>query len=237
MQRLNFISVLIFCCLNMHAQTFVPDEHNGLKYQVLSSNLNGEDKPSLVVFLHGGHARGNDNQAQIQLPAVQDIAAYITDNNMPAYFIVPQCPADQEWIYNNGVPGCKEKVMSLIDSYISTKDIDKERIYLCSVSMGSWASWHILKEYPDLFAAAFVASGRPRGLYGSELVGTPLYVTVGSHERSMEPIRLFSIDIEKAGGIVKFDSLLGKDHRQACTIAFSAKRLDWLFAQRRTQLK
>lgn len=49
----------------------------------------------------------------------------------------------------------------------------------------------------------------------------------------MEPIRLFTIDIEKAGGAVKFDSLSGKDHRQACTKAFTAKRLDWLFAQRR----
>lgn len=233
MKHISLISALIICCLSTHAQTFIPDEHNGLKYQVLSSNINGEDKPGLVIFLHGGHARGNDNQAQIQLPAVQDIATYITDKNMSAYLLVPQCPADQEWLYNNGVLGCKDKVMSLIDLYISTKDIDKERIYLCGVSMGTWASWHILKEYPNLFAGAFLASGRPRYLYAHELTGTPLYVTVGSHERSMEPIRLFTIDIEKAGGAVKFDSLSGKDHRQACIKAFTAKRLDWLFAQRR----
>lgn len=233
--RVSFIVISLLClCLELNAQNFVPDEHGCLKYQVLSSHIDSEAKPALVVFLHGGHARGDDNTAQIQLPAVQDIVEYIVGNKMSAYFVVPQCPADREWLYNNGVGGCKDDLMSLIDDYIVNKGVDREQIYLCGVSMGSWAAWHIVKEYPDMFAAAFIASGRPRYLYAYEVASTPLYVTVGTRERSMEPIRLFAIDIEKAGGEVNFDSLTGLDHRQACSKAFSTKQLSWLFSHRRS---
>ena len=89
---------------------FEPMEYDGLPYQQLAYNVKGAKKPSLVIFLHGGHARGNDNQAQIQLPAVRDIKDFILTSNIPAYFLVPQCPNGYEWISSRERPGCKEKV-------------------------------------------------------------------------------------------------------------------------------
>jgi len=52
------------------AKQFSPMEYDGLPYQQLANNTAGVEKPALVVFLHGGHARGEDNLAQIRLPAV-----------------------------------------------------------------------------------------------------------------------------------------------------------------------
>ena len=49
---------------------------------------------------------------------------------MPAYFLVPQCPNDREWIPNRGAPGCKDKVLGLIQEYIAENGIDPSRIYL-----------------------------------------------------------------------------------------------------------
>ena len=219
--------------VSLCAQGFVPMEYDGLPYQVLAGNTVGAERPALVVFLHGGHARGEDNQKQIQLQAVKDIAAYIVENKMPAYFLVPQCPSGMEWIPNRGAPGCKDKVLGLIQKYADEMDIDISRIYLCSVSMGSWASWVLVKENPDLFAAAFIASGNHMGVSPEQLTGTPLYITVGSLERTVDAIKWMAAETQKAGGSVQFDVLTGCDHPRACNKAFTAKRLKWLFEQKK----
>ena len=224
----------LFCCLSLHAQGFQPGVYDGLQYQLLSNMIDGTNKPALVLFLHGGHARGDDNQKQIQLQAVKDISAYIVKSKIPAYFLVPQCPSGMEWIPNQGVPGCEEKVLGLIRKYADEMDIDKDRIYLCSVSMGSWASWVLVKENPDLFAAAFIASGNHRAVSPEQLIGTPLYLTVGSLENTRDAIKWMADEIEKSGGTVEFDILSGCDHPRACKKAFSAKRLGWLFSQKKS---
>ena len=54
---------------------------------------------------------------------------------------------------------------------------------------------------------------------------------MGSEERSYEALKWFSSEIEKAGGMVQFDVLLGQRHRDACDNAFTSKRLKWLFSQ------
>ena len=233
MKRLFPTLIALFSGLLLQAQDFEPMEYDGLPYQVLASNIDGTGQPALVVFLHGGHARGEDNQKQIQLPAVGDIRDYILKNAMPAYFLVPQCPSDREWVPNRGASGCMDKVLGLIQEYVSEKDIDTGRIYLCSVSMGSWASWVLVRDHPGLFAAAFIASGNHRGVTPEQLTGTPLYITVGSEERSLDAIRWMATEIQKGGGTVQFDILSGCDHPKACNKAFTPKRLKWLFGQHR----
>ena len=107
---LSAITALLFS-LALFAQQFEPMVYDGLQYQQLANKTDGAEKPALVIFLHGGHARGEDNQKQIQLPAVKDIKDYILKNNMPAYFLAPQCPSNMEWLPNRGAPGCKDKVL------------------------------------------------------------------------------------------------------------------------------
>ena len=226
--------LLGFTAFAQEGRQFEPMEYDGLPYQQLACNVKGAKKPSLVIFLHGGHARGNDNQAQIQLPAVRDIKDFILTSNIPAYFLVPQCPSGYEWISSQGRPGCKEKVLGLAKKYATEKGIDKDRIYICSVSMGSWASWAIVQENPELFAAAFIASGAPKGVSARHFAGIPLYVTVGSRERTADLLADFTSEIKNAGGTVEFDILSGCGHPEACSKAFTDKRLKWLFSQKKT---
>ena len=80
------------------------------------------------------------------------------------------------------------------------------------------------------FTAAFIASGQAQRAYPSDFTETPLYVTVGSEERSHEALKWFTSEINKAGGTVRFDVLPGQRHRDACDNAFTAKRLKWLFS-------
>ena len=239
MRKTVFVCAAAFLGIAALAQAdcrFEPMEYEGLPYQQLASNTNGTDKPALLVFLHGGHARGKDNQAQIQLPAARDIKDYIQKNNIPAYALVPQCPSGYEWIPNRGMPGCQEKVVGLVEKYAAEKGVDTNRIYIASVSMGSWASWRIVKENPRLFAAAFIASGAPKDVYPEDFKDTPIHVTVGSQERTIDELKAFADNIKKNGGTVKFDILEGCGHQRACSDAFTDKRLDWLFAQKRQDI-
>ena len=45
------------------------------------------DKASLVVYLHGGSSKGNDNEIQMQEPGINAIATWLSDNNL----IKPLC--------------------------------------------------------------------------------------------------------------------------------------------------
>ncbi|MBQ5635074.1 MAG: hypothetical protein IIV10_02065 [Alistipes sp.] len=228
------VIIALLVSTSLYAQEFQPGSYDFINFQVLSSNTNSEVKPALVLFLHGRHASGSDNTAQINQPAVRAIAEFITTNNIPAYLLVPQCPSDYEWLEGRDSPGCINTVLGLLKQCLSEKDIDTNKIYLCGTSMGSWAAWSILSSNPHLFAAAFLASGMPRGINPQTLTSTPIKVTVGSEERSFERLKEFTSDIKDAGGCVDFEVLLGCDHPHACRTAYTPKRLKWIFEQVRT---
>ena len=160
------------------AQDFKPMEHNGLLYQELVFCNDVKGKIPLVIYLHGRHASGNDNQKQLSQAGVQEIDKYLRKNAIPAYFLVPQCPEDYEWDGRNGNSGYTDKVVDLITFYLKTKDIDMNRIYICGASMGACGTWKILKDNPKLFAAALIASGQAQHEKPSDYTDTPLYVTV-----------------------------------------------------------
>ena len=52
---------------------------------------------ALVLYLHGGSKKGDDNEAQMDEPGISDIANYLSSNNIPAIMIVPQCPRTMSW--------------------------------------------------------------------------------------------------------------------------------------------
>lgn len=223
--------LLSLAALVLNAQEFKPMEYNGTLYQELACNV-ADKEAALIVYLHGRHASGNDNQSQLSQKGVQDIAYYLINNQLSAYFLVPQCPNDREWDGRDGKAGYTESVKDLITLYLKTKQIDLSRIYICGASMGACGVWKLLEDNTELFTAAIIASGQAQYASPSDFIGIPLYVTVGSEERSYEDLRWFTSEIQRAGGTVQFDVLLGQRHRDACDNAFTSKRLEWLFSQK-----
>ncbi len=233
--RRFLLVIALLVATNLYGQVFTPSKYDFVNYQQMESNIDGEAKPALIVFLHGGHSRGDDNKSQLNVPAVRTIAQYITDNHMSAYFVVPQCPSDYEWIAGrDGISGCDDKIVGIIRYYLSHKKVDANKVYICGTSMGSWAIWQLVARNPKLFAAAFIASGAPRGVSPSDFTTTPLYVTVGSEERTYYRIQELVSNIKTNGGVVEFDVLEGLEHPQACRSAFTLKRLDWLLSHTRS---
>ena len=231
MKRYIVVIVALLTGFCVRAQEFKPMEHDGLLYQELFHNNAEKGKVPLIIYLHGRHASGNDNQKQLSQVGVQEIEKYLRKNSIPAYFLVPQCPEGYEWDGRGGKSGYTDKVEDLITLYLTTKDIDTSRVYICGTSMGACGTWKLLKDNSKLFAAALIASGQAQYEKPSDYTNTPLYVTVGSEERSYDALKWFTTKIRKAGGNVKFDVLFGQKHRNACDNAFSTKRIKWLLSQ------
>ena len=225
------LCAMILCASSLLAKDFSGKEHNGIRYQVMENDIKSKASNALVVYLHGRSASGNDNQKQMEQPGVSAIAKYLKKNKISSYFIVPQCPSDHEWDGRDGKPGYTDRVEELISFYLSSGDIDPDRVYICGVSMGASGVWKLLKDNPTLFASAIIASGQTRNASAAEFKDTPIYITAGSDERSYGPLEWFAAEINKAGGSVTFELLPGKRHREACDSAISSKRLKWMFSQ------
>lgn len=229
-KMLNLLIATLLCIGALSAQNFMPKVHNGIRYQVMENIGDGDVEPALVVYLHGGSGRGEDNRTQMN-QTVADIAKYIRKNSVPALFLVPQCPSDCEWEGRDEGIGYTDRVEELVSYYLEAKNMDLNRIYICGVSMGACGVWRMLKDNPKMFTAAIIASRQPFQTSPTRFTEIPLYVTVGSEERSFEPLQWFTSAINRAGGLVKFDVLVGYRHREACDGAFTTKRLKWLFSQ------
>ncbi len=207
----------------------VPD----IPYQAVENLIGTDVKPALIIYLHGKSGSGTDNKKQMNQASVSNIENYIKDNNIPAYFLVPQCPTDHEWDSRGSTEGYYVKAKELIDYFIKEKDVDESRIYICGISMGAMGVWRMLCEYPKFFTAGIVSSGRAQFATPSLYAYLPLYITVGTEERSYDALKTFAQQINNAGGNVIFEEFEGMMHVSACDNACTSERLQWLFSQKK----
>ena len=120
--------VLMSSGISVMAQTFDADNiaFGGINMPYRVAHTSGMGKPSLVIYLHGGTSKGNDNEKQMGEPGIDSIANYIKQQQMGVYFLVPQCPSDKSW----GGP-MLSVLKALIDQYIMEGVVDKTMyIYL-----------------------------------------------------------------------------------------------------------
>lgn len=209
----------------------VPD----IPYQVIENLIGSDSKPALIIYLHSNSGSGTDNKKQMTQVSAGNIAKYIKDNSIHAYFLVPQCPTDLEWDSRGSTAGYYVKAKELLDYFLKEKDIDESRVYICGTSMGAMGVWRMLKEYPKLFTAGIVSSGQAQFATPSLYTYLPLYITAGTEERSYEALKSFARQIKNAGGNVIFEEFEGMTHGRACDNACSAERLQWLFSQKKAE--
>lgn len=117
----------------------------------------GNHGGALVIYLHGGSHKGNDNISQMNEPAVDSIAQYLTTRNINATFVVPQCPADKSW--SGTMMGALKQLVEHCQTVYRT---DPESIYLLGGSMGGTGTWNFLSQYPGTVRTA-MARGRQSG--------------------------------------------------------------------------
>lgn len=221
--------------LSAMAQTFDASDitFGGINMPYRVAHTSGMEKPSLVIYLHGGTSKGNDNEKQMREPGIDIIANYINQRQIGAYFLVPQCPSDKSW----GGP-MLSVLKALIDKYVMEGVVDKNSVYIFGGSMGGTGIWSMLSAYPGMFAAAMPVAGNPSKCDADKVASTPVYTVMGTSDQimSVETTADFIDELNARNGTTKFDIEEGWTHEMTCTQSYTTQRLDWVFSQSKNPL-
>lgn len=221
--------------LSAMAQTFDASDitFGGINMPYRVAHTSGMEKPSLVIYLHGGTSKGNDNEKQMREPGIDIIANYINQRQIGAYFLVPQCPSDKSW----GGP-MLSMLKALIDKYVMEGVVDKNSVYIFGGSMGGTGIWSMLSAYPGMFAAAMPVAGNPSKCDADKVASTPVYTVMGTSDQimSVETTADFIDELNARNGTTKFDIEEGWTHEMTCTQSYTTQRLDWVFSQSKNPL-
>ena len=138
----------------------------------------------LIVYLHGGHSKGDDLSL---LTDTDGFPQYLADGllgDVPAYVLIPQLPADQ-----SGWKAADETLMGLIDKVCTETGADRSRISLTGHSMGGTGTWDLALLHPDVFRRIAPMSGSIRTTSEtlSALSGMPVWTFVGENDKVVKP--------------------------------------------------
>ena len=200
---------------------------NGIEMPYRVAHISGTGKPSLVIYLHGGSSKGNDNEIQMREAGIDSIANYLELRQIEAIYLVPQCPSDKSW----GGP-MLGVLKSLIDKYVGDGIVDENSLYILGGSMGGTGTWSMLSAYPGLFTAAMPVAGNPSKCDADKVASTPVCTVMGTSDRimSVETTSDFINELNARNGITKFEVEDGWTHEMTCIQSYTTHRLDWVFS-------
>jgi predicted peptidase len=187
-------------------------------------------KPCLVVYLHGGSSKGNDNMKQLQEPGTDSIANYLQASGINAIFLIPQCPADKSW----GGP-MNAVLKAMMDKYVEAGMVDADRVYLFGGSMGGTGTWGMLSAYPNYFAAAMPVAANPSKSDAEAVATTPAFTVMGTADVLMkvETAADFVEKLQQLADDVVMETEEGWTHEMTCIESYTTRRLDWVFSHQR----
>ncbi len=190
------------------------------------------DKASLVIYLHGGSSKGNDNETQMQEPGINDIATWLSANNRKAIIIVPQCPTDQTWLGS-----IQDVLETLLKTYIDKGVADANKVYIFGGSMGGTGTWSMLSNHSDLFAAAMPVAGNPTDLDAKAISQVPIYTVMGTADKIMKiaNVETFLKEMDSYKAEYKFDIKEGWTHEDVCKKSYTNERIAWVFKHTKGQ--
>lgn len=199
-------------------------------HKCVITNENSTEAPILVVYLHGGSSKGNDNEKQLLEPGTDSIARYLEAHGINAIFLIPQCPTDKSW----GGP-MNTMLKAMIDRYASEGVADTNRIYIFGGSMGGTGTWGMLSAYPNFFAAAMPVAANPSKTVVENIATTPAYTVMGTADAIMkvETAASFVEELKALDDDVRMDVEEGWTHETTCIQSYTTARLEWVFSHRR----
>ncbi len=196
-------------------------------------------KYPLVVYLHGGGGRGNDNQKQIDGGNGYLIDFFTGDETQvhhPSFVVAPQSPGEG-WIEEDSITPTRHlrSVYELITELQRTYSIDDARVYVAGQSMGGFGTFAIISEYPRTFAAGVALCGGGDQSKVARLKNVPIWVFHGAKDESVpvERSRTIVAALKNAGGKVRYTEYADVGHIIWPSVVKEVELLPWLFAQQK----
>ena len=201
---------------------------------------NKQRKYPLVLWLHGGGGRGNDNVKQISGGNTLGAHVWTQPENQSRYscFVVaPQCPENEYWtIFNTTQPSRQMQLaLEILQDLQRTFNIDSQKLYVAGQSLGGFGTWSVISEHPQMFAAAVPICGGGTESEASKLIRMPIWAFHGEADQavSVERSRKMIAAIKAAGGAPKYTEYKGVGHVIWERVFNEAELLPWVFAQTR----
>lgn len=144
-----------------------------------------EGKLPLVVYFHGIRGRGDDNFLQMQAGNRFGPAYFSSEDvqsRFPCLVLAPQCSKDKYWVNFTRGKSSKQlrKAIKLIEEVKEKFQVDEDRVYVVGQSMGGFATWAALVEYPEVFAAAVAVSGGGNPRRARYKLAAPIWIFHGA---------------------------------------------------------
>jgi predicted peptidase len=212
-----------------------------LLYRVfIPQDYDAKMKYPLVLYLHGGGGRGDDNRKQFDGGngyLIDFFTGAEAQARYPSFVVAPQSPMQEGWIEYDSITPTRQVrlVYEMIGELQRSYSIDTTRIYVSGQSMGGFGTFAIISEYPTTFAAGVALCGGGDLAKVSRLVKTPIWAFHGAKDEavSVERSRTITAAIKKAGGQARYTEYADGDHLVWPRVVKETELLPWLFAQRR----
>ena len=129
------------------------DNEETLPYMLFYPQSKIETKKPLIIWLHGYCERNVDERTFLAngLPAVMN---NWSSEGFDAYVLCPQLLSGQ-WHFSNA----KEQLLTLLNWFIPTYNIDTENIVIVGHSSGAQGALYMAHEMPEYFSKLVVLSG------------------------------------------------------------------------------
>ena len=211
------------------ASSLTEGSFEGIGYLLYTPEDATENLP-LLVYLHGGHGKGNDLSILLD---TDGFPKYLADGDLgeiPAYVLIPQLPASEKgWLSRS------DTVMALIDAVCDEKTIDRSRIALTGHSMGGTGTWDLALAYPDVFSRIAPMSGSVKTTSDTlkALETMPIWAFVGADDVVIKPesTETFIESVSKLNPDARVTVFEDTDHvgvLQRAWLETGTELLDWL---------
>jgi len=201
-------------------------------------------KYPLVLFLHSGDARGDDNVRHL----TEDVGEWTSRAQRvePALVLAPHCPGGRKWADTGGRPfrnydqrQVKENevgraVRKALEDVRGQYSIDPERLYISGASMGGTGTWDLITRHPGSFAAAVPCTGVSDPRRAEVIVELPIWAFHGAldNANSVENTRAMVSALRSLGSGVRYTEYADVAHNSWARAYAMDELYRWLFVQR-----
>ena len=223
---------------DFQAEKFTSSLGQKLPYRILyPENFDASKKYPLVLFLHGAGERGDDNNAQLKHGGAM-FTNPVNRASYPCIAIFPQCPQGLWWAGGLSNPlettAAGKAVKELLDNFLSSGNVDLNRVYVMGLSMGGRGTFYLIENFPEIFAAAIPICGWADTSTLSNAAGKVKVRIFHGDADSVVPVegsRQAYVTLRNAGADVEYIEYPAVEHN-SWDYAFREKDFfSWLFSQ------
>lgn len=221
-------------------------EGQTLPYRLFLPADGGAGQPyPLLLCLHGAGERGADNVGQLR-PWVCAWVDAAVQTVHPCIILMPQCPADQQWVNTPFAGGSyplaatpisapMKRVGELVAETIRALPVDRSRIYVMGASMGGYGTWDFVMRNPAFVAAAVPVCGAGDPSMAARIKDVPLWAFHGDRDTGVPTAASVEMvaAIRAAGGTRANLTLYPGVGHESYEMAWKESSLvEWVFSRR-----